>query len=335
MLFQEESMSRLVSFLTPILLLPLMNCGSPQHDVQEKYFFVSANTKIPYWQEAAAGFNRAAVQMHVHAEFVGPETYDPKAQHEQFQDVLKQKPTGILVSASAPGLLNNDIDAAIAQGVPVIAVDSDAPDSKRLFFIGTDNYKAGVMGARIIAKGLAGKGNVVVFTIPEQANLKDRLRGYTDVFAEHPQIKVTEVINEHGDPGVVFDRTMEMVEKGAKVDAFACLTAIDGPEVAEVLGRKNVTGKLVVAMDTDPRTLEGIQKGLITATIGQKPFTMAYLGARMLDDLHHHPLESLTVNWVQDSFSPIPTFVDTGATVIDKSNVESFVKARNSATAAK
>jgi ribose transport system substrate-binding protein len=231
--------------------------------------------------------------------------------------------------------LNQDIDAAIAQGVPVIAVDSDAPDSKRLFFIGTDNYKAGVMGARIIAKGLAGKGNVVVFTIPEQANLKDRLRGYTDVFAEHPQIKVTEVINEHGDPGVVFDRTMEMVEKGAKVDAFACLTAIDGPEVAEVLGRKNVTGKLVVAMDTDPRTLEGIQKGLITATIGQKPFTMAYLGARMLDDLHHHPLESLTVNWVQDSFSPIPTFVDTGATVIDKSNVESFVKARNSATAAK
>jgi ribose transport system substrate-binding protein len=134
---------------------------------------------------------------------------------------------------------------------------------------------------------------------------------------------------------VVFDRTMEMVEKGAKVDAFACLTSIAGPEVAEVLGRKKVTGKLVVAMDTDPRTLEAIQKGLITATIGQKPFTMAYLGIKLLDDLYHHPLGSLTANWVQDSFSPIPTFVDTGATVIDKSNVESFIKARNSATAAK
>jgi ribose transport system substrate-binding protein len=328
-------MSRLALFLTPVLLLPLLNCGGSQHDVQEKYFFVSANTKIPYWQEAAAGFNHAAAQLHVHAEFVGPETYDPKAQDEQFQDVLKQKPTGILVSASAPDLLNKEIDAAIGQGVPVIAIDSDAPDSKRLFFIGTDNYKAGVMGARMLAKGLGGKGNVVVFTIPEQANLKDRLRGYTDVFAEHPQIHITEIINEHGDPGVVFDRTMEMVEKGAKVDAFACLTSIAGPEVAEVLGRKNVTGKLVVAMDTDPRTLEAIQKGLITATIGQKPFTMAYLGARMLDDLHHHPLESLTVDWVQDSFSPIPTFVDTGASVIDKSNVESFIKARKSATAAK
>jgi len=232
-------MSRLFRFLTPILLLPLMNCGSPQHDVQEKYFFVSANTKIPYWQEAAAGFNRAAVQMHVHAGIRGPRDLRPKAQHEQFQDVLKQKPTGILVSASAPGLLNNDIDAAIAQGVPVIAVDSDAPDSKRLFFIGTDNYKAGVMGARIIAKGLAGKGNVVVFTIPEQANLKDRLRGYTDVFAEHPQIKVTEVINEtrrsrrgfrphHGNGG-----------KGRQGSTPSPASPQStGPEVAEVLGRK-------------------------------------------------------------------------------------------------
>jgi ribose transport system substrate-binding protein len=326
-------MSRLISFLTPVVLLPLLGCGGSQHDVQEKYFLICANTKVPYWQEAAAGFNHAGAQMRVHAEFVGPETYDPKAQHEQFQDVLKQKPTGILVSASAPELLNSDIDAAIAQGVPVIAIDSDAPDSKRLFFIGTDNYKAGVMGARMIAKGLNGKGNVVVFTIPGQANLKDRLRGYTDVFAEHPQIKITQVIDEHGDPTVVFDRTVEMMEKGAKVDAFACLTSIAGPEVAEVLGRKNISGKLVVAMDTDQRTLEGIQKGLITAAIGQKPFTMAYLGARMLDDMYHHPLPSLTANWVQDSFSPIPTFVDTGVTLIDKSNVEGFIKARNSATA--
>jgi len=328
-------MSRFIPFLTPILLLPLVNCGGSQHDVQEKYFLITANTKVPYWQEAAAGFNHAAAQMRVHAEFVGPETYDPKAEHEEFQDVLKQKPTGILVSASAPDLLNKDIDAAIAQGVPVIAIDSDAPDSKRLFFIGTDNYKAGVMGARMLAKGLAGKGDVVVFTIPGQANLKDRLRGYTDVFAEHPQIKITQVIDEHGDPGVVFDRTMEMLEKGAKVDAFVCLTSIAAPEVAEVLGRKNVTGKLIVAMDTDQRTLEAIQKGLITATIGQKPFTMAYLGAKLLDDLHHHPLQSLTMNWPQDSFSPIPTFVDTGATLIDKNNVDGFIKARNSATAAK
>jgi ribose transport system substrate-binding protein len=313
----------------------LLGCGGSEHDVREKYVLVAANIKVPYWQQAAAGLNRYAAEMRVKADFTGPDTYDPKAEHENFQEALKQKPTGILVSASAPNVLTSDIDAAIGQGIPVIAIDSDAPDSKRLFFIGTDNYKAGVMGAQMLAKGLGGKGNVVVFTMPEQANLKDRLRGYNDVFAEHPQIKITQVIDMRGDPRITFDRTMEILDKGGKVDAFVCLTSISGPEVAEVLGRKNITGKLVLAMDTDQRTLEGIQKGLITATIGQKPFTMAYLGAKLLDDLHHHPLKSLTVNWAQDPFSALPTFVDTGATLIDKSNVEDFIKSRTSATSAK
>ena len=49
-------MSRSLSFLMLIMLVPLLDCGS-QHDVQEKYFLVSANIKVPYWQEAAAGLN--------------------------------------------------------------------------------------------------------------------------------------------------------------------------------------------------------------------------------------------------------------------------------------
>jgi ribose transport system substrate-binding protein len=99
-----------------------------------------------------------------------------------------------------------------------------------------------------------------------------------------------------------------------------------------VLERKNVTGKVVVAMDTDVRTLEGIRKGIISATIGQKPFTMAFLGVKALDDLHHHPPKSLTANWSQDSFSPLPAFVDTGVTLIDKSTVDAFIDARKSET---
>jgi ribose transport system substrate-binding protein len=131
---------------------------------------------------------------------------------------------------------------------------------------------------------------------------------------------------------VAFDRTMELLEKNAKVDAFVSLVSIAGPEIAAVLERKNATGKVVVAMDTDSRTLESIQKGVITATIGQKPFTMAYLAVKMLDDLHHHPLKTLTADWAQDSFSLLPAFVDTGATLIDKSNVGAFIETRKSET---
>lgn len=316
----------LLSLLLLIFLLSLLGCGAPQHSPDEKYFLIATNIKVPYWQKALAGVNHASSQLQVHAELIGPDTFDPKAQHDQFVELLKQKPSGILVSVSDPKLIQADIDEAISQGVPVITIDSDAPASKRLTFIGTDNYKAGVIGAKVAASRLQGKGNIVVFTMPEQSNLNDRLRGYRDTFASYSQIKISEIVDIKGDYRNAFDKTENIVEHKANVDAFVCLEAIACPEVAEVLGRNNVTGKVVIAMDTDERTLEGIQKGLISATVGQKPFTMAYLGIKALDDLHHHPLPSLGTNWSQNVTSPVPAFVDTGATLIDKSNVAEFLQ---------
>jgi ribose transport system substrate-binding protein len=317
------------------LPLFLVSCSTPQHAVDEKYYLVSTNNAVPYWQEARAGLNRAGSQLQVKVDMAGPDSYDPKAERDAFRDTINKKPTGIAVSASDAALLKPEIDAAISAGIPVVTMDSDSAASKRLMFIGTDNYKAGVTGAKVLASKLQGKGNVVVYTMPEQANLKDRLRGYTDTLADHPQIKITEIIDIKGDPRVAFDRTMEMLEKKAKVDAFVGLESLSGPEIAAVLERKNASGKVVIAMDTDSRTLEGIQKGTITATIGQKPFTMAFLAVKVLDDLHHHPLKSLTTDFAQDSFSPVPAFIDTGETLIDKSNVGAFIDARKSETSGK
>jgi len=318
-------------------LVWLAGCGGPasQHAANEKYYLIASNTKVPYWQNAFAGLSKAATQLQLQSEMAGPDKYDPKEQHEVFQRVLAKKPSGILISVADPELVRPDIDAAIAQGIPVITIDSDAPASKRLFFIGTDNYKAGMMGGQVAAKQLNGKGSVVVFSMPEQVNLKERLHGYQDAFAGHPQIKITEVVDIHGNPTVAFDKTMEFIEKAKTTsDAFVCLEAIACPEVADVLDRKSVKGKVVVAMDTDDRTLQWIQKGLISATIAQKPFTMAYFGVRILDDLVHHKLTPLDANFAQDSRSPVPMFVDTGATLIDHGNVETFLKERNSSNAA-
>jgi len=313
------------------LIIPILGCSGSQHSAEEKYFLIATNIQLPYWKAASAGLTKGALQMHIRTEFAGPDNFDPKAEQEAFRKAVASKPLGILVSPADPDLLKADIDQAIAQGIPVITIDSDAPSSKRLLFIGTDNFKAGQMGGNVLAKQLKGKGNVVVFSMPQQANLKERMRGYEDAISSHPGIKITEVVDIKGDPRIAFDKTMEILKSGAsKVDAFACLEAVACPEVADVLER-NKTEKIVIAMDTDPRVLDGIQKGRISATIGQKPYTMAYYGLKMVDDMFHNKLTPLDSNWAQDSFSPIPTFVDTGATLIDKSNVDSFLKARDSA----
>lgn len=312
-----------------VMLAASVGCGGKAHSPDEKYFLVAANVKVPYWQEVNAGFEKAAAELGVKAEMAGPDGYDVKAERDALTDVLKQKPSGILVSASDPAIAA-EIDAAIAQNVPVITVDSDAPESKRLTFIGTDNYKAGMLGGRVLAKQLKFRGAVVVYTMGQQENLTQRLKGYNDSFAEYPQIKVTEVVDTKGDERVVYDHTTSLIEKGTRVDGIVCLVSFAAPEVADVLTKKNATGKIaVIGMDTDDRTLAAVQKGVLLATVGQKPYTMAFVGLRMLDELHHHPPASLNVNWANDSFSPVPTFVDTGVSMIDGNNVNRFIDERN------
>jgi ribose transport system substrate-binding protein len=316
--------------VTAFFVTSLLSCGA--HDSNEYFVFVAANLQVPYWQAAGAGFAKAAGLFKVRVDFVGPNSYDPKAERDALNDAVQKKATGILLGVTDPALLKDGIDKAIAAGIPVITMDSDAPASKRLFFIGTNNYAAGVSGGMRLAQELHGKGNVVVFTMPDQHNMQDRLRGYRDTL-EHAGIKITRVVDIQGDPRIAFDTTTQIIGKEKdQVDAFVCLEAQSGKEVAGVLNSYHITGKVVMAMDTDPETLDWIKRGGIAATVSQKPYTMAFVGMQMLDNLYHHKPSSLDTDWSKDSFAPIPSFVDTGSALIDKSNVDSFLQAKQSAT---
>ncbi|HST12530.1 MAG TPA: substrate-binding domain-containing protein [Terriglobales bacterium] len=322
-----------ILILLAIFLISTAGCG--RHDSDEKYFLVTNNVKLPYWQEAKAGFMQASEQLRVQAKVVGPDTYDPKAELAAFDDAVKKKPAGILISVADPAVLSYGINSAIAAGIPVITMDADAPVSKRLFFVGTNNYQAGLLGGKRLAEELKDKGNVVFFTIPEQANLAERLRGYREALGRFPDIHVVRVIDIAGDPRVAFDTAEQILGKDAdKINAFVCLEAQAGREVATVLSNRSVKDKVVIAMDTDADTLDWIEKGVIVATIAQKPFTMSLVGLHMLDDLYHNKLPKLDSDWSKDSFAPIPAFVDTGTALIDKSNLKAFRDAKEAATKA-
>jgi len=314
--------------------LPLLCCGcssgrnSAASESQDRYFLVTVNTQIPYWQTAGAGFAKAAAELGVQGAVAGPGSYDSKAEQQEFRRVAQSKPAGILVSPADPDLMRPDIDAAIAAGIPVITVDADASASKRLSFIGTDNYEAGRMGGEIVSRSLQGRGNVLIFTMPGQTNLNERYRGYMEILAAYPHITMLPVVDIKGDPQIAFDETQKIIANGkSRVDAFVCLDALGGKGVAKALSEGHVSGKTVIAMDSDPETLEWIRKGYIQGTIAQRPFTMGFVGLKMLEDLHRHKPRSLDVAWAKEPFAPVPSFVNTGVIWIDKQNVDAFARA--------
>ncbi|MDE3104206.1 MAG: substrate-binding domain-containing protein [Acidobacteriota bacterium] len=304
--------------------------GCTRHSKSEHYYLIATNTKLPYWQTANAGFLKAAQEYGVTAEMRGPDTFDPDAEVQEFHNMVARKPAGILVSVGNAEKLGPEIDAAVAAGIPVITIDSDAPESKRLYFIGTNNLEAGRLGGRRVAAVLNGKGNVVFFTNPGQPNLDERMKGYKDAFSAFPGIKVADVYDIKGDPANAMDKAREyLARNGAdKIDAFISLESASGKEVAEAIKRTPCGGCLVVAMDTDEATLQLIKSGRVDSTISQKPYTMALLGLKGLDEIHHNPIHPLAQEYGLDPFSPFPAFVDTGVALVDKTNVDGILTRR-------
>ena len=300
------------------------SCQKPFHEETEHYVFVASNVTLPYWQDAKAGLMDGARTLGVKAEFQGPATYSPEEELDAFKKAVDSNPSGILVSPARPELFNDAISAAVKKGIPVICIDSDAPDSGRILFVGTVNYHAGMQSAERLATLIHGEGTIIIITIPGQQNLDERMRGVQEVFKKYPKIKIVETVDDKGDPRQANDQVSSMVEHKQKLDGILCLEASGGPGAAEALHRLDQAGKIpVVAMDKNPETLDWIERGAITATVAQKPYTMAFYGLKFLDDLHHNIVHEFK-DWKTAPVSPLPTSVDTGTAVIDSSNLAAF-----------
>lgn len=300
--------------------------GCDRHSNKEVFYMISTNVALPYWQTAATGFKRAAEQYKVTAKVDGPEGHDAQAELAALQKAVAAKPNGILISVADAAVLKPGIDAAIAAGIPVITIDSDAAASRRLYFIGTNNLEAGRLAGRRVASKL-NKANIVVFTLAGQPNTEERLEGVKDALSVKPDLKIVQVVDIKSDPRVAFDQAQQMLgETGPKkIDAFICLDSASGKMVSDALKRANATDRILVAWDVNPDTLEGIKGGTIDATVAQKPYTMGYVGLKALDEIFHAPPKNLGQDYSVDSFAPYPAFIDTGTSVVDKSNVDLYL----------
>jgi ribose transport system substrate-binding protein len=258
---------------------------------------------------------------------VGPDSYDAQAELNELNKAAAAKPAGILISVADAAVLQPGIDAAVKAGIPVITVDSDAANSRRLYFIGTNNLEAGRLGGRHVMEVLGERGNVVFFTLSGQPNTEERLKGFKDAFATRPEMKIAEVIDIKDDVHIAFDKAQELLALTGpkKINAFVCLDSGSGKMVSDAVKRVNATDRLLMAWDVNQDTLDEIKAGTIESTVAQKPFTMGYVGLKALDEVFHAPPAQLGKDYSVDSFALYPVFVDTGTSLVDKSNVDIYI----------
>jgi ribose transport system substrate-binding protein len=118
-----------------------------------------------------------------------PTNEDAAKQADFVNALANEKVDAILVSCSEAQTMTGAINDAVDKGVIVACVDSDAPQSKRLFDYGTDDEQFGRQIIDLLAKEMGDKGTIAILDGNESGpNLQLRLKGGREELKKYPNM---------------------------------------------------------------------------------------------------------------------------------------------------
>jgi ribose transport system substrate-binding protein len=123
-------------------------------------------------------------------EWLTPPREDGHVQAQRIAQAVAEHADAVALSCSDAAVVTPAIDDAVGRGVPVLTFDSDAPDSRRLTYIGVDDFKAGEAIMSELAHHLApGARFAVLAGNPNAPNLRRRVEGVMHEAARHPELR--------------------------------------------------------------------------------------------------------------------------------------------------
>lgn len=289
------------------------------------------NQIASFWNIAKVGCEDAAKDFDVDVDVRMPPVATAVEQKRIVEDLLAGGIQGIAIS---PIDADNQIDLLnhLADSVPLITHDSDAPNSNRLMYIGMDNYTAGRMCGELVKKCLPAGGNVMLFIGRlEQDNSKRRRQGVIDVLLgrdqkpeqydptgevlEGDKYTILDTLTDQGDTSIAIRKAEDAITTYPEMDAMVGLFVYNPPACLQALRSQGKLGQIkVIGFDEDDATLQGVKDGNVVGTVVQDPYNYGYRSVEVLTKL------------IQGDQSVIPEtkFVDIPARTITKENVDAF-----------
>src|SRR6201995_2855429 len=119
--------------------------ATPSFAQSYKFAVVPKAMNNPFFDGVRDGCMKRAKELgNIECIYKGPVEHEPATQAQIIQDFVTQKVDGLAISVADVAAMTKSIDAAAAAGIPVITFDADAPGSKRIGYIGTNNKDFGV-----------------------------------------------------------------------------------------------------------------------------------------------------------------------------------------------
>jgi ribose transport system substrate-binding protein len=239
---------------------------------QLKLAFV-CNNSAPFWTIARQGCMAAEKELgDVSVDFRIPATGSAAEQQQLLEDLMAKGVDGVAVSPKDPENQTEILNKVASQAL-LITQDSDAPKSKRVAYIGTDNVAAGVEAGKLLKQALPDGGKIMVFVGSMDAqNAQDRAGGIKKEL-QGSKIEIIDVRTDETDPSRAQRNAEDTLVKYPDVACLVGLWSYNGPAILNAVRSAGKNGKVkIVCFDDEDETLAGIAAGDIYGTVAQQPF---------------------------------------------------------------
>jgi ribose transport system substrate-binding protein len=330
----EDSMKRRLGIIGIFMaLFVMMGCGNQTAGTapaggdasDDLYIGVYCLGNLEYFYDHKIGLRAAGDMLGVETKYTGPADYDMTAMINAFEQAIAEKPDGI-ITFGAEGVLQPVIDKAVDAGIPVVTVDGDVSASRRISFVGTGSYDAGLVGGNALAKAIGEQGEVAILTEPDVELHRNRAAGYQDALAKYPGIRIVQIGDTKADPVHTIDVTKAILQSYPNLAGIGCTDAVGGGASSTAVQEAGLVGKVkIVSMDRDQQVLEKIEQGTIYGTLVQNSALMPFMALEILYNLKHAQVEVTNDNQAA-GFYFAPNFIDTGVVFVDASTAKYYMR---------
>lgn len=267
------------------------------------------NQIADFWKIAEAGCLQAAKDFDVDVEVIMPPEATAVVQKQKVEDLLT---AGVQAIAISPLDADNQVEwlNSVADRVPLITHDSDCPQSKRLMYIGMDNYAAGRMCGELVKKALPDGGQVLLcIGRLEQDNSKYRRQGVIDVLMgrdrdaawyqqnvdawdpndgeiSNDTYTIVATVTDQGKPEVALAKSEDAITTWPDLKAMVGLFEYNPPACYQAIRKANLLGKIqLIGFDENDVTLQAIKDGECVGTVVQNPYEYGYQSVRVLKEI--------------------------------------------------
>lgn len=283
----QKSLSHLIALAAVLLVAVVSGCGKPQEvapaasgkdaaagaAVKPLRIAVVTNNASDWWAIAQKGGEQATKELPaVNLDFHLLPEGSAAEQKALVADLLASGVDAIAVSPLDVVNQKQMLDDAAAKTL-LFTLDSDAPNTRRACYVGTDDVAAGKMAGEQLAQALPNGGDVMVFVGKRDAqNAIDRFHGL-QLGLQGSKVHILDIRTDDADTTKAKANAADALIAHPSLAGMVGLWAYNGPAILSAVTDAGKVGKIkIVSFDEADQTLQGVKSGQIYATVVQQPY---------------------------------------------------------------